>query len=215
MGPLQFRPVFARLPYLLGGAGETLALTSISFLFGLMVALALAIARTEGRRPLRTGADWFITVTTNTPQLSQIFAIFYCLPLLGLGLSPFVSVMTGMSLNAGAYMANIVGAEMRTIPAQIHEAAETLGLGLIGRYRHVIVPHALQRARLSLENHFLIMLLGSSMASIFGVEELTGRAYNVIATSFRSVEVITVTALLYILLSLLAAGAFKRLQRFL
>lgn len=213
MTGLHYQPVWRQLPYLLGGAAETVMLTVMAFAGGLALAIAIAIARREAANPLRKAAAGYVIFFTNTPQLSQIFAIFYCLPLLGLTFSPFLSVLLGMTLNAGAYMADIVGTEIASTPVLYHEAAATLGLGWRHTYRYIILPRALTRATRGLENHFLLMLLGSSMASIFGVEELTGRAYNIIALTFRSIEVISVVAVLYVVLSLVAAVVFARLWR--
>jgi polar amino acid transport system permease protein len=59
------------------------------------------------------------------------------------------------------------------------------------------------------------MTLGSSMAAIFGVEELTGRAFNVNAETFRSIEVFTLAAGLYIVLTLIASIVLALVGRYL
>jgi polar amino acid transport system permease protein len=59
------------------------------------------------------------------------------------------------------------------------------------------------------------MTLGTSMAAIFGVEELTGRALNASAISFRSVEIFSVVAVIYILLTIIASTLLWCLGRWL
>ncbi|WP_323991839.1 amino acid ABC transporter permease [Nguyenibacter sp. L1] len=208
MTALHFQPVLQRLPFLLGGAATTVLLSVASFAAGLVLAAGLAVLRAEGRGAGRRLGMAYSTIMTNTPQLSQIFAIFYCLPLLGVMVSPFASVFIGMALNAAAYLADILAAGLGRVPPLYHDAAAALGLTRRQAYLRVLFPHALQTMAPALANHFQIMILGSSMASIFGVEDLTGRAYDVGATTFRILEVMLVAGVLYALLSVALTGAF-------
>jgi polar amino acid transport system permease protein len=57
-------------------------------------------------------------------------------------------------------------------------------------------------------------VLGTSMASIFGVEELTGRAINISTTNFRTIEVFSVTALIYIAITILASAVLALIGRY-
>jgi len=68
----------------------------------------------------------------------------------------------------------------------------------------VIMPHVARVLFPPLSNHYILMTLGTSMAAIFGVDELTGRAFNVNAETFRSIEVFSVVALMYIVITLCA-----------
>ena len=68
----------------------------------------------------------------------------------------------------------------------------------------MIMPHVARVLFPPLSNHYILMTLGTSMAAIFGVDELTGRAFNVNAETFRSIEVFSVVALMYIVITLCA-----------
>jgi len=210
---LEFGPVLHRLPFLLGGVVTTIALSALTFSAGLCLAIVLAAMRQGNHEPVRRVSIFYGTALTNTPQLSQIFAIFYCLPLTGLVVSPFVSVAIGMTLNGSAYLAEIVVAGLAMVPPLQHEVARSLGLTRLQAFSRVILPHALQTMFPALANHFQIMILGSSMASVFGVQDLTGRAYDVGSTTFRILEVMLVTAALYVGLSFLLAAAFHAGRR--
>ncbi|CAP56653.1 amino acid ABC transporter permease [Gluconacetobacter diazotrophicus] len=208
MTALHFQPVLQRLPFLLGGAATTVLLSVASFGAGLLLAGGLAVLRAEGPKAGQRFSTIYSTIMTNTPQLSQIFAIFYCLALLGVMVSPFASVFIGMALNAAGYLADIVTTGLGRVPPLYHDAAASLGLTRRQAYMRVIFPHALQTMAPALANHFQIMILGSSMASIFGVEDLTGRAYDVGSTTFRILEVMLVAGVLYALLSVALTGLF-------
>ncbi|AHK71482.1 ABC transporter permease [Gluconobacter oxydans] len=213
MTGLDFRPVFARLPFLLGGVGVTVLIAGLAFVFGLLLAVGLAVVRFENQGGWRRFSRSYSTALSNTPQLSQIFAVFYCLPLMGLMVSPFLSVVIGMTLNAAAYLADILGAGMARVPPVYHEVALTLGLNRRQTYLRVILPYAGRTMFPALANHFQIMILGSAMASIFGVEDLTGRAYDIGSTTFRILEVMLVTGGLYAVLSFALTGVFALCRR--
>ena len=68
----------------------------------------------------------------------------------------------------------------------------------------MIMPHVARVLFPPLSNHYILMTLGTSMAAIFGVDELTGRAFNVNAETFSSIEVFSVVALMYIVITLCA-----------
>jgi len=122
-------------------------------------------------------------------------------------------VLIGMTLNAGAYLTEIQRAGFESVHRNEMEAAETLGMTLMQRVRYVVLPHIARVLFPPLSNQYILMTLGTSMAAIFGVEELTGRAFNVNAETFRSIEVFSLTAGLYIVVTLVATlilGLFGR-----
>jgi polar amino acid transport system permease protein len=68
----------------------------------------------------------------------------------------------------------------------------------------VILPHIARVLFPPLSNQYILMTLGTSMAAVFGVEELTGRAYNINSETFRSIEVFSVVAVFYVVVTLIA-----------
>ena len=128
-------------------------------------------------------------------------------------LSSYGAVLIGMTINAGAYLVEIQRAGFASRRASEMEAAETLGFSRLQQIRYVILPHIAQMLFPPLSNHYIIMTLGTSMAAVFGVEELTGVAFNVNSRTFRSIEVFSVTALIYIALTLAASAALVLVGR--
>ena len=112
-----------------------------------------------------------------------------------------------MTLNAGAYLTEIQRAGFGSVPPGELDAAEVLGMRRWQSVRYVVLPHVIRTLFAPLSNHYILMVLGSSMAAIFGVEELTGRAMNANAETFRSVEIFSITAGLYIIITFLATLA--------
>jgi polar amino acid transport system permease protein len=160
--------------------------------------------RAYGPRWARRIVGAYVVFFTNTPQLVQIFFIFFALPDAGILLSPYQAVLIGMTLNAGAYLTEIQRAGFESVRLPELEAAETLGFSRLQTIRHVIVPHIVRVLFPPLSNQYILMTLGTSMAAVFGVEELTGRAFNINSETFRSIEVFSVAAVLYIVITLIA-----------
>ena len=151
---------------------------------------------------------------TNTPQLVQIYFLYFALPDAGILLSSYAAVLTGMTLNAGAYLTEIQRAGFKSRRQSEMEAAEVLGFSRLQQIRYVILPHVARILFPPLSNQFILITLGTSMAAIFGVEELTGQAFNVNAQTFRSIEVFSVTALIYVALTLIASATLGLIGKF-
>jgi polar amino acid transport system permease protein len=202
---LQYGQVISYLPDFLIGATISLVIALVAFAFGLLIGLAGAATLTYAARPWRIVVRAYVSFFTNTPQLVQIFFLFFALPEFGILLSPVQAVLIGMTLNAGAYLTEIQRAGFQSLPQAEIDAAETLGFTRVQTIRHVIAPHIVKALYPSLSNHYIIMTLGTSMAAIFGVEELTARALNANAISFRSIEIFSLVALIYIGLTIVAS----------
>ena len=201
---LIYSQVTEYIPYLLAGAWISLQIVILAFSGGMFFGLILASIRTFGNLILRRTVIFYVTFFTNTPQLVQIYFLFFALPEIGILLSPFVAVLIGMTLNAAAYMCEIQRAGFLSIRQNELDAARTMSFSIVQQVRFVILPHIMKVLFPPLSNHYILMTLGTSMAAIFGVEELTGRAFNINSETFRSVEIFSITALIYIIITFFA-----------
>lgn len=210
----QYGQVIGYLPYLLAGAWITLQVAFLAFAGGMVIGLFGALARTWGGRVSRAVAGAYVTFFTNTPQLVQIFFLFFALPEFGVRLSSYEAVLLGMTLNAGAYLTEIQRAGFASVRRTEIEAAETLGMSRAQVVRFVIVPHIMKVLFPPLSNQYIVMTLGTSMGALFGLEELTGRAFNVESRTFRSLEIFSIVAGVYLLLNVVASAVLAAVGRF-
>lgn len=210
---LQFGPILEQWPYLLGGACLSLQIAALAFTFGMGIGLLCASAASYGPVFMRRLVAAYVSFATNTPQLVQIFFLFFALPEIGIILSSYTAVLIGATFNAGAYLCEIQRAGFASVRSVELEAAEVLGFSTPQIVRHVIFPHVMKVMFPPLSNQFIVMTLGTSMASIFGVEELTGRTYNLSSQTYLSVEAFSVAAIMYIAITLLATFALAMFGR--
>lgn len=211
---LQYGQIWPYLPSLLAGAWLSLQIAFLAFCGGMLIGTAGAAALSFGGGIVRRIVRAYVTFFTNTPQLVQIYFIYFALPDAGILLSSYAAVLIGMTLNAGAYLTDIQRAGFESVRASEMEAAEVLGFTRVQQIRYVILPHVARVLFPPLSNQYIIMTLGTSMAAIFGVEELTGRAFNINSQTFRSIEVFSVTAALYVAITLAATVALGLIGRF-
>lgn len=209
----QYSVVLQQLPYLIGGAIVTLEVAFLSFWLGTIIGLAGAVAKLRGGRIVRAVVSAYVTFFTNTPVLVQIFFLFYALPDVGVVLDPFSAVVIGITINTGAYMTEILRGGILSVRQTEIETAEVLGMSHWQTLRYVILPHIAKTLFAPLSNFFIWLVLGSSIASIFGVEELTGRAVNISTQNLRTIETYSVIALIYILLTVIASAALALVGR--
>ncbi len=211
----QFSEVFTELPYLLGGALVTLEIAFVSFWGGAVIGLGGALAKVYGGRLLRRTASIYVSALTNTPALVQIFLLYYALPDAGILLGPMTAVLIGLTLNAGAYLTEIIRAGIISVRQSEMDAGITLGMSRTQLVRYVMLPHTAKTIYAPLSNFFVWLVLGSSMAALFGVEELTGRAINVSTVNLRSIETFAVVAAIYVVLTIFASTSLALTGRWL
>lgn len=210
----QFGEAFKEFPLLLSGALLTLQLSFLSFWGGALIGLLGATAKTFGGPVSRWIAGAYVTFFTNTPLLLQIYFFYFGLPEIGILMPSFTAVLLGLTLNAGAYLTEIQRAGFISVRRTELEAAETLGMSLVQQLRFVIVPHIAKTIYPPLANFFILLVLGSSVAAIFSIDELTGTAINISTENYRWLEMFTVVAGIYVVLTFVASIALALVGRY-
>jgi len=195
------------------GCWLTLRLSAISVATGLVLGLATVMAKRGTFAASRWIAESYIEVIRNTPFLVQVLFIFFGLPSLGISLTPNVAAVLALSLNLGAFAAEIIRTGIESVPRGQFEAGAALGLSRLQTFRHVVLKPALRTIYPSLTSQFVMLLLTTSIVSSISAEELTSVAQNIDSSTFRSFEVYVVTALLYLAMSTIFAMVFKAIDR--
>lgn len=202
-------------PLLLGAITGTIPLTLLSFVVGLVIALAVALARLSSVKPLRGLAAAYVSLIRGTPLLVQLFIIFYALPMLGVVIDPFPSAVIAFSLNVGGYAAETIRGAILAVPRGQWEAATTVGMGYTLTMRRVVLPQALRVAVPPLSNTFISLVKDTSLASTVMVTELLRRAQEIAAPSYQFLALYSLAAVVYwVLCSALAYGQ-QYLERYL
>ncbi|MGN0902366.1 MAG: amino acid ABC transporter permease [Succinivibrio sp.] len=191
------------LSLLLQGAVVTLEITLVAVSCGVLIGLFVGIAELSRYRSLRIPAKIYVDIIRGTPLLVQIFIIYFALPaLLKMRIEPYIAAVIACSINSGAYVAEIFRAGIQSIDKGQFEAGRSLGLNWAQTMNKIVIPQAFRRIIPQLGNEFICMLKDSSLVSVIGFEELTRKGQLVIAATYRSFEVWTAVAVIYLVMTL-------------
>ncbi|WP_375000047.1 amino acid ABC transporter permease [Aeromicrobium sp. CTD01-1L150] len=171
------------LPPLLNGALLTVFLVATSGFLGTVIGLALGLARTSPSRVARVLSLVYISFIRGQPVLIILFFVYFVLPLLFpmASVSRAVAAIAGLSVYAGAYIAEIVRGSLLAVPTGQSEAAEALGMGYALKLRYVVLPQALRIAVPPGIGFLVALVKATSLTSVIGYVELT-RAGRITST---------------------------------
>lgn len=198
----RFDIVWNNFDTLLAGLQTTIMLSVLSMLLGTVLGLTVALARLRLRHGLAVPFVVYVEVFRGTPALVQIVWIYYCLPIiLGIQMGAFASLVLAMALNTGAYLSEVFRAGIQGIDKGHVDAASAFGFTPAQSTRRVVIPQAAYRMIPAIGNQFISAIKLSSLCSVLGMSELMYQGQLVIANFFRPIEVFTVVAAIYLVLT--------------
>lgn len=161
---------------LLSGALVTISLTLSAIIFGIVIGLILALGRIS-RSKILNGISWiYIWVFRGTPLLLQIIVIYFVLPSVGINFNDFTAALVALSLNSGAYLAEIIRAAIQSIDKGQMEASKALGMSYYQAMFKIIIPQSYRRLIPPVGNEMIMLLKDSSLVSVIGMVELLRNA---------------------------------------
>ena len=196
--------IFARatLEVVWFGLKYTVIVSALSLVFGNAIGLVAAVARMSRKPPFAQIAYLYIDFFRTTPALVQLLWIFYALPVLtGVSFSPLWSGVLALSLNAGAFLAETFRSGLESISAGQRDAASVLGLSRLQTFVWIILPQAFRRVLPATANVFIGLIKDSSLLTIIAVPELTYQIQSQVQVTFQPLELYTVLAVTYFLLT--------------
>ncbi|MCJ9731405.1 amino acid ABC transporter permease [Bradyrhizobium sp. PRIMUS42] len=205
---LDFPAVLERWPNFLAGAVLTLELAAFATVLGALLGTLAAVGRGTHNSLIAGACKAYVETIRNTPLLVQIFLVYFGLASLGLKFSAFAVAVAALTINVGAYTAEIMRAGFEAIPRGQIEAAEGLALSRLQIYWHIILLPAIEKVYPALTSQFVLLMLASSVCSQISAEELTAVANYIQSDTYRAFETYIIAAVLYVILSLVMRAGF-------
>ncbi|NQU71015.1 MAG: amino acid ABC transporter permease [Rhodospirillales bacterium] len=205
----HWRPVFRRLPDLLGAGLETMEVAVLAMLIGILLGLMLAFIRMSDNRSITWFATSWIEIARNTPALLQLFFFGFGLGAYGIHLDPFLIVLCALSFNNAGYLAETFRGGFQAVPDTQLKAARSLGMTLSQTYARIIIPQVMRIVYHPMTNQMVWSVLMSSLGMLVGFRELSGETQFMASKTYRVFEFFLVTAVIYYVIVKLILGASK------
>ncbi len=211
----NFRIIVEYLPLYLQCFWATVWLSGVSLAGAMGVGIIACIMRLSPSRLISRAAGIYIETVRSTPLLAQIYFLYFGLPSLGFQISETITGITALTLNSGAYMAEIIRAGIQSIPHGQVESGIAFGFNYFQRLYHLILPQALGATIPPLLGQAIVLVKDSALLSLISIMELTRAGQILNSERFMPAEGFVTTAFFYLviyyLLKTLSEWSQKRL----
>lgn len=186
---------------LLSGLWMTIQLTLISFVLALIVGVIFGLFSASPSKTLRVISTIYVDIIRGIPLMVLAFFIYFGLPgILGFNIPVFLAGIITLTLNASAYISEIVRGGINAVPVGQMEASRSLGLSYNRTMQKIILPQAIKIMIPSFVNQFVISLKDTTILSAIGLIELLQTGKIIVARNLQSTMVYFVIAMMYLIL---------------
>ena len=189
--------------YLVEGITNTLYLTFIAVIFGVLLGSVVAILKMSRFKIVRFIASVYIEVIRGTPILLQLYIFYFVLPELMsfLDFSDFTWVAIALSINSAAYVSEVIRSGIQAVDKGQTEASRSLGLSASQTMINVVLPQAIRNILPALGNEFIMILKETSLASTFFIGDLMTAHKIVTGAHYLPLESLTIVGCVYLCLT--------------
>jgi glutamine transport system permease protein len=202
------------LPMLIEGFKITLLISVLGILFGFILGGISGFALQCKNKPAKVVANIYIWIIRSTPLIVQALYVYFVMPkIIGVDLESNTAGILVISLNSGAFIAEIVRGALEGIDIGQKEAGVSLGLTSFQTLWHIIVPPAFRSMLPALFNQFIITVKDTALLSVIVVNEITKQIQNYAALSFNIIEAYTAGAVFYMFIISILIIIQKQIER--
>jgi len=209
----NFRVILDYMPLYFKCFSATLWLSGAGLVGALLVGIVACTMRLSQSRIVSLIAGVYIESIRSTPLLAQLYFFYFGLPSLGIMFSEEVTGIFALTLNSGAYMAEIIRAGIQSIPHGQIEAGIASGLNYFQRMRYIVLPQALGVTILPLLGQAIVLVKDSSLLSLISIMELTRAGQILTSERFMPAEGFLTTAAFYLVIYYILKGFSSWVQK--
>ena len=185
------------------GLWGTLWISAVVVIFGSILGFFVACMKMSRSRLLGAISGMYIEILRGTPSLLQLYFFWIGLPKLfpSVELSDTQCILVALTVNASAYISEIIRAGINAVDKGQWEAARSLGLSEKNVMKRIILPQAVKNILPALGNEFISTVKATSLASVFFVQELMTSYKSVQSATFLALESLTIVGVIYFALN--------------
>ncbi len=196
----NFRVIFEYLPLYLQCLWITVWLSGVSLIGALAVGIVACAMRLSRFGLLSRVAGIYIETIRSTPLLAQLYFFYFGLPSLGIGVTEYTTGVLALTLNSGAYLAEIIRAGILSVSTGQVEAGIASGLAYIQRMRYIVLPQAIGVTIPPILGQAIVLVKDSALLSLISITELTRAGQLMTSERFMPAEGYLTTAVFYLLI---------------
>ena len=197
LADFNFRVIFEYLPLFLTGLKSTFLISIVSIMLALVVGIIACACRISGIKSIKYPSIAYIEIIRSTPLLVQIYFLYFGLPTLGIRIPELQTGILALTLNSGAYIAEIIRAGINSVDDGQIEAGISSGLNYLQRMRFIILPQALGVTVPPLLGQSIVLVKDSALLSLISVMELTRCGQTMTSERFMPSEAFFTVAFFY------------------
>lgn len=207
----------------LRGAYMTLIIAVISTIFGAFIGAFIGVMHTipQRKKTLKSIALKFfnfvltiyVEIFRGTPMMVQAMVVFYGLFAYDIQLDRFVAALLVVSLNTGAYMAEIVRGGIVSIDKGQYEAAQAIGMGHVQTMIYVVLPQVARNVLPATGNQLVMNIKDTSVLSVISVVELFFTTNSIAGSTYRYAEAFLIASVLYFAMTFVATRILRWMER--
>jgi polar amino acid transport system permease protein len=196
----NFRVILEYMPLYWKCFFATLWLSGGSLLGALVLGVIACAMRLSESRIISRVAGVYIESIRSTPLLAQLYFFYFGLPSLGIRMPEEATGILALTLNSGAYMAEIIRAGVQSISYGQIEAAMSSGLSYLQRMRYIVLPQALGVSIPPMLGQAIVLVKDSALLSLISIVELTRAGQILTSERFMPAEGFLTTAVFYLII---------------
>jgi len=210
----DFSFAFSIFPQLAVAALTTLFITVASFLFALLVGIPVLLLRHSRWQLVSQTTTAVVDFIRCTPILVQLYFLYFAMPEFGVRLSPLATGLLVFSVHYGCYMSEVYRAGLEAIPAGQWDACVALSLPRLETYRSIVLPQMIYPIIPAAGNYLVHLFKETPLLASISVVEMMFVSAEIGADRFRYLEPITLCGLLFLIMSIAAAGLIRTAEFF-
>ncbi|MFM1525100.1 MULTISPECIES: ABC transporter substrate-binding protein/permease [Helcococcus] len=210
----------------ISGTINTILISLIGTIIGLLIGMLVGIIKTIPKvknvilnilvNIAKLIANIYVQVTRGTPMMVQAVLFYYGLQLFyNINMSPMASAFIIVSVNTGAYMAEVVRGGINSIDKGQVEAAKALGMNHLQTMIYVILPQVFRNIIPNIGNEFIVNIKDTSVLNVISVQELFFSTKSIAGANFKFFQTYFITSVIYLALTLSITSLLHLLERYL
>lgn len=198
--------------WLLEGLGNTLLLSALAVIIGIIIGLALAYMKLSKINLLQWIADIYIDIIRGTPSFIQLLIIYFVV-FGSVSMNKIIVGSIAFGINSGAYVAEIIRAGILSVDHGQTEAGYSLGLNPLQTMVYIVIPQAIKNILPTLANEFIVLIKETAVVGYIAVLDITKAAQDIQSKTYDATYPLIAAAIIYYIIIKILSTFFKAMEK--